>query len=64
MYRINTLRPRQNARHFADDIFKLIFLNKNVKNATKYSLKFVLEGPINNMPALVQIMAIIWTSGG
>ena len=27
---INTLRPRQNGRHFADDIFKLIFLNENV----------------------------------
>ena len=26
----NTLRPRQNGRHFADDIFKLIFLNENV----------------------------------
>ena len=23
---INTLRPRQNGRHFADDIFKCIFL--------------------------------------
>ena len=26
---INTLRPRQNGRHFANDIFKCIFLNKN-----------------------------------
>ena len=24
----STLRPRQNGRHFADDIFKHIFLNK------------------------------------
>ena len=27
---INTLRPRQNWRHFADDILKYIFLNENV----------------------------------
>ena len=26
----NTLRPRQNGRHFADDILKCIFLNENV----------------------------------
>ena len=26
----NTLRPRQNGRHFPDDIFKSIFLNKNI----------------------------------
>ena len=27
---INSLRPRQNGRHFADDIFKCIFLNEIV----------------------------------
>ena len=26
----NTLRPRQNGRRFADDMFKRIFLNENV----------------------------------
>ena len=55
--RINTLRPRQNGRHFADDIFKCIFLNENVKISVKISLKSVPMGPINNIPALVQIMA-------
>ena len=54
---INTLRPRQNGRHFADDIFKCIFLNENVWIPIKISLKFVPKGPINNIPALVQIMA-------
>ena len=53
---VNTLRPRQNGRHFADDIFKSIFLNKNVWIPIKISLKFVPKGPINNIPALVQIM--------
>ena len=57
LYSLNTLRPRQNGRHFADDIFKWIFLNKNVWIPIKISLKFVPQGPINNIPALVQIMA-------
>ena len=54
---INTLRPRQNGRHFADDIFKCIFLNENVWISIKISLKFAPKGPINIIPALVQIMA-------
>ena len=53
----NTLRERQNGRNLADDIFKCIFLNENVWIPIKISLKFVRKGPINNIPALVQIMA-------
>ena len=59
---INTLRPRQNGHHLADDIFKRIFLNENVRISIKISLKFVPKGPINNIPALVQIMA--WCRSG
>ena len=44
-----------NGRHFADDIFKCIFLNKNAWISTKISLKFVSGVPINDIPALVQI---------
>ena len=55
--RVNTLRPRQNWRHFADDIFKCIFLNENVWIPIKISLKFVTRDPINNIPSLVQMMA-------
>ena len=54
---INTLRPRQDGRHFTDDIFKCIFLNENVWIPNKISLKFVPKGPINNIPAMVEIMA-------
>ena len=36
---VNTLRPRQDGRHFPDDIF----------------IKFIPKGTINNIPALVQI---------
>ena len=57
---INTLRLRQNGRHFPDDIFKCIFLNENVWISIKISLNFVPRGPINNIPALVQIMAWRW----
>ena len=57
MCNINTLRPRQNERHFADDIFKRIFLNANILIPIKISPKFVPKGSINNIPALVQIMA-------
>ena len=54
---LNSLRPRPNRRHFADDIFKCIFENENVWIPIKISLKYVLKCPINNIPALVQIMA-------
>ena len=54
---LNTLRLRQNGRHFPDDIFKCIFLNENVCLSIKNSLKLDPRGPINNIPALVQIMA-------
>ena len=53
----NTLGPRQTGRYFPDDIFKCIFLNENVWISMKVSLNFVPTGPINNIPALVQIMA-------
>ena len=54
---VNTLRPRQNGRHFPDDIFKWIFLNQNVWISINISLKFVPSGPINNIPTWVQVMA-------
>ena len=41
----------------ADNIFKCIFLNETFCNLIKISLKFVPRGPIDNNPALVQIMA-------
>ena len=54
---VNTMGPRQNGRHFADDIFKCIFLNENVWIAIKISLKSIPKDPIKNIPALVLIMA-------
>ena len=54
---INKLRPRQNGRHFADDISKYIFLYENARISLKISMKFVPNVRINNIPALAQIMA-------
>ena len=53
----STLRPRQNGRHFADNAFNCIFMNENVRILIEFSLKFVPEYPINNIPPLFQIMA-------
>ena len=54
---INSSPPGQNGHHFPDDIFKCIFMNEKFCILIRISLKFVPKGPINNIPALVQIMA-------
>ena len=59
---LNRLWPTQNCRYFPDGIFKCIFSNENDWISIKISPKFVLKGPINNIPALVQIMA--WRLSG
>ena len=59
---INTLSLKQNCYHFPYDIFKYIFLTNNVWISIKFSLTFVLKGPINNIPALIQMMA--WRRSG
>ena len=41
----------------ADNIFKCIFFNENARISIQISLKFVPNGPIDNKPALVQVMA-------
>ena len=51
------LRLRQNGRHFADDIFRCIFMNEKFCILIKIPLKFVPEGPIGNNPVLGQLMA-------
>ena len=49
----NILRPRQNFRKSAGDMFKCIFLNENVWISLKISMKFVHKVRINNIPALL-----------
>ena len=55
---INKSRLRQNGWHLPDGIFKCIFLNENVWIEIKIKItEIVPKDWINNMPALVQIMA-------
>ena len=54
---LNLLSSTQNGCHFAGDAFKCIFVDENVRISIEISLKFVLKGLINNIPALAQIMA-------
>ena len=42
----------------AEDILKCILLNENVWISLKIPLKFVPKDPLNNIPALVQVM--VW----
>ena len=56
------IETKTNGHHLPDDISKCIFLNENVLIPIKISLKFVLKGQINNIPALVSI--IVWRRPG
>ena len=42
--------------HFANDTFKRIFLNKDIRLSIEMLRMFVPKCPSNNIPALVQIM--------
>ena len=50
---INSSPLGQNGRHFADVIFRCIFLNENFRTSIHISLKFVSKGIIDNKSALV-----------
>ena len=54
---LNSSPPGQNGCQFADDLFRCIFVNEKFCILIKFSLKFVPKGPIDNIPALVQVMA-------
>ena len=46
-YVFNTLRPRQNGRHFSDDIFRRTSLNENIRISSNISLNSVSYGLIH-----------------
>ena len=66
------LRHWQNGRHFADDTFKRIFMNENVRFSINISLKFVHKGLIKQYPSIgsdnglapTRRQTIIWTNDG
>ena len=55
----NTLRHKQNRWYFAD-VSTCIFLNDNCCILIQILLNYVPKGPVDNKPALVQIMAWHW----
>ena len=50
---INSYPPEQNDVHFANDIFRYIFVNEKSCISIQISLKFVPKGQIDNKSALV-----------
>ena len=51
------ISPWKNGCYFADDIFKRIFSNENVRISIQFALRFVPKCPIDNKSALVQVKA-------
>ena len=51
------MRLEQNGRHFADGIFKCMFLNGNVWKAHKLSLQYILVGLNDDISVSLDIMA-------
>ena len=63
-YYLKTLRIEQNIHHFADNIFRCIFLRVKFDILIKISLKFAPKGVIVVNSALVQVIAWCLTHWG
>ena len=55
--KFNVLGPRDKMAAISQTTLSSWILYENVKISIKFSLDFVPEGPINNIPVIVQIMA-------
>ena len=58
----NSSLPGQNGRHFGRRHFQMHFFNANERTPIRCSLKFVPRSPIENEPALGQVM--VWRRTG
>ena len=56
------MTPRQNGRHNADDILKLIFLYENVVSWFNFHWNVLLRGQLTISLALIQVM--VWRRAG
>ena len=56
-YHFNSSPTGQIVRHFADNIFRCIFMNEKFCILIRISLKFLPKRPIDNKSALVLVMA-------
>ena len=54
---VKSSAPGQNGGHFADGIFRCFFVNEKFYILIEISQKFVRNGPGDNNPVLVWIMA-------
>ena len=69
---LNTLRPRQNGRHFTDDTFKPIFLNEKIRISIKNFTEVCPYGSTEQYSSIrsdnglvpTRRQAIIWTNLG
>ena len=57
VWSFNSSPPGQIDHHFADDIFRCIFVNEKCCIVIEISLKFVPKGPFDNNPVLIYIKA-------
>ena len=57
LFSLSHLPPGPNGRQFGNDIFRYIFIIGKFCISSRIPLKFVPMGPIDNRPALVQVMA-------
>ena len=57
MTTINSSPTGQNGRHFANNIFKCIFMNEEFYILFRISLKFVSKGGIDDSSTVVRVMA-------
>ena len=51
------LKPKQNGYHFVEDSLKYNFLKEDARISITILLKFVLKAQMNDIPALVHLMA-------
>ena len=49
---LDILRAGQDGQHFADNIFKSIFLDDDYDVLIQISLKFILNGPIDKQSSM------------
>ena len=52
-FRLNSCPPGRKGRHYADDMFRCIFVNETFVFWLKFHWSLFLKGPIDNNPALV-----------
>ena len=55
---LNTLGPRKNGQHLANDIFNSIFVFETCINLIKISLRLVCKGLASNKPTVVLIIGV------